>query len=213
MKSLALLLISVVVANSTQFTDYRLALNLTAEEVQECTAPGLFCESCTTVASCTKTGSTFTKTIVGQCSANEKCVNGACTTASDPICDGIARIEFKCKKVGVFPDPFYCNKYYMCVNDGGTLKRFKNECEEGFGFNIATDLCSIKLINNRCVTGEYPVPLCKKLGESAAVAKKPAEYYTCVQKTVKVNGSMKTVLYPELDECPNAKIFSNNECK
>jgi hypothetical protein len=134
------------------------------------------CESCTKLVSCVlNTDKSWTKTSIQSCASPQKCVNGACVNDVDPFCDGIAALAFPCQSEGVFPDPFYCNKFVMCVDTGNkVLKPYVSTCPDGYGFNIANDLCDVKLTDGVCPTGKYPVPLCSKAGQSEALAKKPA---------------------------------------
>ncbi|RZC39644.1 hypothetical protein BDFB_007923 [Asbolus verrucosus] len=213
MKYFAIVLIFGVAA-SKKHLDYRLALNLTVEPAKNCTDVGPFCETCSSLVACMQQGDVFTKAKIGMCSPPEKCVQGVCTEDPEPFCDGIASLPFVCSTVGIFPDPFYCNKFVLCVADSqGNMKPYLNQCDEGYGYDVATDMCSIKLVNKDCTPGIYPVPLCKEAGQSAALVKKPSVYYLCQQRQVKIDAKETTVLYPMLAECPHGETYDNYACK
>jgi hypothetical protein len=208
--SVLLTLLFLAVGHAEKVQDYRLALNLSADAPKDCTSAGLMCESCTKLVSCVlNTDKSWTKTSIQSCASPQKCVNGACVNDVDPFCDGIAALDFPCQSEGVFPDPFYCNKFVMCVNTGTDkgLKPYVSTCPDGYGFNIANDLCDVKLTDGVCPTGKYPVPLCSKAGQSEALAKKPAEYYMCEEYS-----DAKKVLYPFLNVCEGGVAYSNYKC-
>ena len=184
-----------------------MALSKTAETPKNCTTSGLFCETCTSLVACMQNGNTYTKENIQTCDSGEKCINNACTDAEDPICDGIADLAFPCQTVGIFPDPFYCNKFVLCVQVKNTLQAYPNQCEEGLGYNIGTGLCDIILPNGVCPQGDYPVPLCTRISQSDHLENKPQEYYTC-----KEYSTAKDVLYPFINVCPQAQIYNDYTC-
>ncbi|XP_044260987.1 uncharacterized protein LOC123008969 [Tribolium madens] len=207
MKQTALLILFVTFCHAIPLVDYR--ASLMRQPTKNCTSAGLLCETCTDLVACIENNDhTFTKDFVQTCPAGQKCLKGECTNDYDPFCDGVADLAFPCKKVGIFPDPFYCNKYVMCVDLGqNRLQAYLSRCEEGLGYNIATGVCDVKLSGNGCKTDELPVPLCGKAGDSGALKGKPMEYYTCEEYN-----NVKRVLYPVIDVCPNAETYEDYKC-
>ena len=141
--------------------DYRLALAAECTP-RECTSAGPLCESCTSLVACVEDGDTgnYTRNPIETCKGDTPlCIDGECTAGDDPFCTGLSEVSFVCNQIGVFPDPFYHNKYVFCYKDGSTFKSILNVCDDGFGFNIATDLCSEPVTNAECPYEPYPVPL------------------------------------------------------
>ncbi|XP_063916951.1 uncharacterized protein LOC135132706 [Zophobas morio] len=193
--------------HAKNLVDYRVALSKTCEKPKNCTTSGLFCESCSSLVACIQDDDTYTKQNVKTCDYGEKCIKNKCTTAQDPFCDGIADLPFPCQAVGIFPDPFYCNKFVLCVQTKDTFKAYPNQCEQGLGYNIGTGLCDIVLPNGVCPDDEYPIPLCTELGHSEALEGKPQEYFIC-----KEYGRSNDVMYPFIDVCSEAKTYDNYIC-
>lgn len=182
--------------------------NCVFEVVKNCTKPGPFCETCTSLVGCVQqSDGTWTKNPLAKCDAPTKCVGGVCTAKEEPFCWGTADLEFPCKKTGIFPHPFYCNKFVMCVYSASVMKAYLYECPENFRYNVKTDLCDVFLDSGECPEGVLPVPLCETAGQSDAIPEKPAMYYTCEQYS-----QVKKVLYPVLDLCPGAEIYEKYQC-
>ncbi|EFA05441.1 peritrophic matrix protein 1-B precursor [Tribolium castaneum] len=204
MKQTVFLILFVAFSHASPLIDYRLTL----QPPKNCTSAGLLCETCSELVACVENNDhTFRKDHVQTCPSGQKCVKGGCSSDSDPFCDGVADLAFPCKKVGIFPDPFYCNKFVLCVDMGQSrLQAYSSRCEDGLGYNIETGVCDVKL-SGGCKVDEFPVPLCGKAGDSGALEGKPMEYYTCEEYS-----SGKRVLYPVIDVCPNAETYENYKC-
>lgn len=65
---------------------------------------------------------------------NAQCVESLPTTTPKP------KVEFKCTKSGVFPDPYDCHSYYVCDND---LRSSHKTCRVGFYFDQKINLCAL----------------------------------------------------------------------
>ncbi|EFA07893.1 uncharacterized protein LOC660437 [Tribolium castaneum] len=184
-----------------------ITLGKSLEPVKNCTKPGPFCETCSSLVACVQdSDGSWTKNPLAKCDLPSRCVSGVCTTVEEPFCWGTADLEFPCKSVGAFPDPFYCNKFVLCVKEGARLKPYLNECPPGFGFDIKTDLCDSELGDGQCPE-TLPVPICTQAGQSGALDGKPAMYYICEQYS-----EVKKVLYPVLDVCPGAQVYEEYQC-
>lgn len=194
-------------AHSASLIDYRLTLSKVSTPIN-CTSAGPVCQSCKNVVVCIhNSDNSWTHSSVETCPSGEKCIRGSCTSASDPVCDGVADLDFPCNAEGIFPDPFYCNKYVMCVNVGKKLQAYLTTCEEGLSYNIATGMCDTKLENSVCNGGDYPIPLCEKPGDTGPLRNKTAEYYMCQEYSRKIK-----YLYPFIDICPHAGQYDNFNC-
>lgn len=147
--------------------------------------------------------STFTKTPVQRCNVGEKCADAGCTTAPNVFCDGTACLPFPCQDVGLYLDPFYCNRFVLCVRVSPTkLTAYLNECPAGFAFDVATGLCSQKLEKTGCDPMNYPVPLCTSVAQNGPLDKKPALYYICEEYSTAYR-----VLYPVIHVCPGDLLY------
>lgn len=180
---------------------------------KNCTTQGLLCETCSSLVDCIKTSDnppTYTKTPIATCPTNEKCSVDTCTTAQDVFCDGTACLPFPCQDVGIYPDPFYCDYFVLCVRESPIkLTAFLNKCEAGYAFDIGTSLCTKELGSAGCSQDpvDFPVPFCNTLGQSGAIAAKPYLYYICEEYS-----TANRVLYPVLYKCPGSGIFQGNSC-
>ncbi|XP_063916912.1 uncharacterized protein LOC135132676 [Zophobas morio] len=189
--------------------DYRIPLS-TSCTPRECTSPGPLCETCTSLVGCVDIGNgTYNKTQLGNCKPPSYCVVDVCDSNPDPFCSGVTELPFECHQVGVFPHQFYHNKFVYCYKDGANFKSILNECEDGYTFNVANDLCSEHAENAECPHAPYPVPLCNRTAQSGAIEKKPAMYYICKERVV---NSSKTFLYPDLYLCPGAETYVDFTC-
>ncbi|XP_971708.2 uncharacterized protein LOC660379 [Tribolium castaneum] len=180
------------------------------ERAKNCTKPGLFCETCSTLVACVQNDDeTWTKDTVATCNKPERCVRGECTPDLDCFCSGLADSDFPCRKVGIFPHPFYCNKFVLCVKDYNynNLRAYLNECEYGFGFNTRTDICDVPLGDGLCPEGVFPVPPCQELGQSGALPENPAKYYLCEEYS-----TSNKMLYPVINVCPPGEIYDDFQC-
>lgn len=215
-----LILCSIFLATcySKNIVDYR--LTVASDPVLDCYQKGHFCESCTSLVSCQyeAANNSYSKTSRTSCPKPQKCLNkknsknqveGQCSSDIDPICDNIIQVPFECTTEGIFPDPFYFNKFVMCVKDPG-LKPFSATCPSGYGFNVKTDLCDCKLSpEGQCGEEPYPIPVCQEANEAKAIEGKPALYYTCDTKTTK---SGNAVLYPVQRICLGQETYSDYSC-
>ena len=110
--------------------------------------------------------------------------------------------------MGIFPDPFYCNEFVLCVDKAhGKLVPFVNECGDGYGYNPGTSACDVQLDGGQCTEGQYPVPPCNYIGQSGALDENDSIYYTCEQYS-----KIKDVLYPVLDRCPHGEVYRDYGC-
>ncbi|XP_044252709.1 uncharacterized protein LOC123003783 [Tribolium madens] len=178
-----------------------------SERPKNCTKPGLFCETCSNLVACVQNDDeTWTKDTVATCTSPKRCVRGKCTTDFDVFCSGLADLDFPCRKVGIFPHPFYCNKFVLCVKDYN-FRAYLNECEQGFGFNGRTDICDVPLEDGLCPEGVFPVPVCNTWGQSEALPENPAKYYVCEEYS-----SSTKMLYPVINVCPPGEIYDDFQC-
>lgn len=198
--------------------DYR--VTSVQDTLKECPREGPYCESCTSLVICIydEDNENYTKTGGGSCPSSYNCLNrktangittGQCLNETDPICDHVDQVPFPCTSAGIFPDPFYFNKYVMCVSISSSLQPYSATCPSGYGFDVKSDLCSCKLnVDGLCGEDLFPIPVCQTVGEAYAVKGKPAMYYICETKTI----SSKAVLYPVLYVCEGGETYSNYEC-
>lgn len=176
-----------------------------------CTKSGYLCENCTHVSYCIQIpGSIWLKEPLSECSSSEPCLSstGNCSTKSNPSCPiKIEGYEFVCYQIGIFPDPYDCAAYHMCIPSNLSDSEspvsntsIKFTCDSGFGYDASTHKCSINLTNNKCV----PVsPSCKQIGQAGGFKQNPSLYYVCLTQTV----SDKKVLIPAIFECPNDQQY------
>ncbi|XP_077298057.1 uncharacterized protein LOC143919554 [Arctopsyche grandis] len=164
---------------------------------KECENPGFMCDNCSTSAFCIPyPNGDYGKEIIETCPAGSTCLGetGRCTTASNYECDGSSTgYEFYCIQPGVFPDPFSCKKYHICVP--GEYFSYQNECGLGFAYDPLTTLCSIKMVNNSCTS---VIPKCEKPLQSGPVLGNPSIFYMCRPRYI--NGNM--VNLPDFFSCP-----------
>ncbi|KAJ3645666.1 hypothetical protein Zmor_023307 [Zophobas morio] len=194
---------------SEKLIDYRIPLASSCTP-RECISPGPLCETCSSLVACVELANgTYGKHQLATCNSPTHCVHEVCTSDYDPFCAGATELSFPCNQVGSFPDPFYHNRFVLCVDDDSDLKAYSNVCEDGFSFNLANDLCSEVMAHAECPQEPYPVPICHILGQSGALEQKPAMYYICKERTYDSN---KSALYPYLYLCPGGQEYKDFMC-
>ncbi|XP_046391375.1 uncharacterized protein LOC124159540 [Ischnura elegans] len=95
---------------------------------------------------------------------------------------------FKCEKLGSFPDPQDCHKYYQCeINSSGIMTAEHRTCGPGQYFDPQDSICEIGSCINPTTTTKPPKFECESLGEF----QDPVDchhYYICKSDT---NGFIK----------------------
>lgn len=204
----AFLCSSIGVLASSHLPDYRSLGACGPVPIKNCTAPGPFCESCSSLVVCLNEGDGKWKKVPAEtCTTPNKCIGDICTTAPDPVCDGAACLDFPCFNVGIFPDPFDCRSFVFCVQTAtNKLQGFKQQCDDGWGYDITTKTCDKKITDNVCPT-TYPVPLCDEAGKTGSLPEDLSLYFICMQYS-----STNKALYPTLHSCDHGDIFVEYGC-
>lgn len=176
---------------------------------KECTKPGMMCKSCEKLVMCIESEGKYEEMDLQTCSEEQTCLNNECSEDPNPLCPTGAQESFKCRATGMFPDPYNCNIYHICIqksdqvtpNDQDT--QFAMKCDDGYGYDPVSTYCKNPLKNGVC-PDKLPVPVCKELGQSGALIN-PSIYYICIF------GSSGTFV-PELYLCPHGKKFIGGRC-
>ncbi|XP_039435160.1 uncharacterized protein LOC120417272 [Culex pipiens pallens] len=61
----------------------------------------------------------------------------------------LSQVGLRCTSVGVFPDPWRCDRYHHCMTDSGTSDVYT--CPQGYVFNLDTAHC-VQRVNGSCST-------------------------------------------------------------
>ena len=175
---------------------------------RSCTSTGPMCTDCTHATTCIDIGNGEFNEITSQCSYGETCLNGQCTSNSNPPCQ-LPSMHFVCSSTGMYPDQMDCKKYHFCVYVNTRLEVITETCEGDYGYNAGTTYCMTALEQGVCFPNQntYPVPICEWEGQSSYLMQNPTIYYVCQQYNANLD-----VLYPFLYKCPNGKVYNNYVC-
>lgn len=174
--------------------------------INECTSPGLMCETCKKLVQCIETEpGNFTKILIEECNAakNFTCLKNKCSTAINPRCVS-SSTGFKCTHSGIFPDPYDCTRYHICMQQkdivGGKANQMvPMQCQGKYGYDPVSTYCKIPLTDGAC-PDTPPVPECRKSGQSGPI-QNTSIYYICLQNLV-----------PQLFMCPHGTVYIDSKC-
>lgn len=210
---------------------------LTANKGKECTMPGILCDcdDIKNVYVCIRSGDNFIKQHVDTCADELTCIanEGGCSDKPNLQC-GFNKFQMECKSDGIFPDPYNCKKYHICVPDieyahakktttttteepeevstpepeeGGEdteYKAYSLECDEGYGYDPTTTFCQVELKNNECESSL--IPACTTFTLPKSFTSNPSYYYMCAKDV----GSDE--YQPKVFKCPHGEPFINGTC-
>lgn len=141
------------------------------------------------------------------CATGLSCRNstGQCVSTGNYECSLNSTITLPwCLGIGMFPNPYNCNEYYMCSTSSGPATPEK--CSANYAFDSSTGRCSKKLESgSRCASD---IPICTTAGQTGNIASFPNLFYRCTQKTIEGVGW----LVPEIYPCPNNYYFNGAQC-
>lgn len=175
--------------------------------VKNCTKSGYMCDDCRTSSLCILlSDGEYFKEFAATCNGQLSCLEstGRCTTQENIECDSnIVGYKFNCYQPGLFPHPFNCSKYFMCIKENGLLdqKPIELECKNGFGFNPLSTLCNKKVDVGKC---EKLVQPCKNQIASGYIPGNPSLYYVCLPTS--------NIYFPQIFACPFNFEFNGEEC-
>lgn len=183
-------------------------LSVTKFQSGKCQQEGIICLDCETAARClfldnawhpvrfelcdTDAGS-FCNVNEGGCSQRV----GACNPAGQ---EG----TFVCNTMGVFPDPYDCEKYHFCYQNGQNLVSINMVCENT-AFSPTTGDCLLPLNEMVCNSQQWE---CTQAGDMNAWPGNSNIYYICIAD----NRNGIRVLYPALYRCSANQVFSEGLC-
>ncbi|XP_049813025.1 uncharacterized protein LOC126259957 [Schistocerca nitens] len=104
-------------------------------------------------------------------------------------------ISFTCRSIGTFPDPYDCQKFYVC--DAVNGKSAAGSCTGSSAYNPLTSDCSLTTSHRVCTEG--PIPTCSQVGQMGIVQENAAVYYVCLRKGGKI--------VPDMFRCPGSMTF------
>lgn len=108
--------------------------------------------------------------------------------------------------MGVFPDPYNCTKYYICVEgESGKLVSYAYSCSGNWGYNMLSTYCDIPLEYGSCPK-ELLTPPCKELASTGSLEKNKSIWYICVL-------GKDNILVHDLHLCPNGHMYDGMMCK
>ncbi|XP_077289569.1 uncharacterized protein LOC143913564 [Arctopsyche grandis] len=178
----------------------------------DCKTVGFICDECKASYYCVPSSSgNFTLEMIEDCEdAGTTCLEntGKCTSQTNLKCNSsVTEYEFSCHQVGLFPDPFECQKYHLCTETtekSVVPKPQTYECPQGYAYNPLTTMCSKKIVNATTDCKPLIVP-CDGPGQSGGVQSHPNMYYLCLPSENKL-------YYPQLYLCPNGWEYFNDNC-
>lgn len=169
------------------------------------------CEDCFTRVTCVGDEYGFTKIPLETCATDMTCLGSECTSDSNPGC--YPGLTFTCNDIGVFPDPFDCQRYHFCVPQNpttpDTLNHYEALCDGSWGYHAGTTFCQTRLQNNNCYanSNHFPIELCQYSGQTNALSQNPTIYYICAQYSSTID-----MLYPFQFVCPHGGTYNNFQC-
>ncbi|XP_077301102.1 uncharacterized protein LOC143921592 [Arctopsyche grandis] len=178
--------------------------NLYETRTKNCTKSGYMCDDCNTSSFCILlSDGEYFKEQAEKCAGLQTCLEtiGKCTLQENIECDkNIVDYKFECFQPGLFPHPFNCSKYFMCIKENGLLDHtpIELECKNGFGYNPLSTLCNKKEICEKLIQP------CKNQFDSGYIQENPSLYYVCLPTD--------RVYYPQIFVCPFNYEFNGEEC-
>lgn len=132
---------------------------------------------------------------------------GFCENEGQYECTNPEADRIRCNVEGYFPDPFTCNKYFICVlrQDGGFDKHLR-ECKESHTYDPFTKQCKPSKNETRC---NSPVSICNNNTQTAMVSGNPNLFYRCMRENVTVGYNY----LPQMYACPNSFYFNVTTCQ
>lgn len=126
--------------------------------------------------------------------------------SSSGPCNKIGHSQnFVCTSVGIFPDPYDCQKYHFCQQSGNSFGAINLDCGGQSAYNPTTGQCSMTLTDDVCRFNQY---VCDHVGQKAVWPGNDNIFYIC-KETVSGNA---THLYPTMYRCSAEEIFNGTEC-
>lgn len=171
--------------------------------------PGLICYSCSVVATCVRINDEWQTIPVAECDNDEGMYcnirQGGCSDLAGP-CNSVGHKQnFVCSSVGIFPDPYDCQKYHFCQQSGNSLGAINVECGGNSAFNPENGQCSLNLNSDVCLEDQYQ---CERVGQQAAWPGNSNIFYVC---KLEVTGNT-SHLYPALYRCGPEETFNGTIC-
>lgn len=121
-------------------------------------------------------------------------------------CNSIGHQQnFVCSSVGIFPDPYDCQKYHFCQQSGNSLGAINVECGGDSAYNPQSGQCSLHLDHDVCHYDQYR---CDHVGQQAAWPGNDNIFYICKSET----SGNSSHLYPALYRCAADEVFNGTYC-
>ncbi|XP_030385761.1 uncharacterized protein LOC115632670 [Scaptodrosophila lebanonensis] len=176
-------------------------------------SPGPLCETCELMSLCVKNSNGWFGIPLVSCDVkNGYYCNarlGVCSKDLGP-CHPLATADnFKSNLPGIFPDPYDCQRYYLCYYEGSTLTCVIANCDVSKAFDASTGQCSVSPQSAACTQKQFECPY---VGHIAAWPTNPNIYYVC-KATVKQNINDTIIIYPLLQRCSDGQIFVDSFCR
>lgn len=146
------------------------------------------------------------------CGDGETCSSSKlqCTKDSNPECDGAtSQNDFICYALGIFPDPYKCTIYHMCVPDATGVKPNPKSviipCPTGFAFDPVTSTCRINMtaLGGQCTPA---VPMKCVNDTKGPIVQDPSIYYWCMKNPA-------GQFYPVMFRCTKNQQFIDGICR
>lgn len=129
------------------------------------------------------------------CNLNE----GDCSNSTS-ICSDVAQ-TFTCTSEGLFPDPFDCQRYHMCVLFNEVFALESRTCPGVTAYSAASSDCSANILDRICSDAQFS---CESIGDTGAWPGNSNIFYICVH----TNGQY----HPQLHRCTPGYFFQNGTC-
>jgi Chitin binding Peritrophin-A domain len=113
--------------------------------------------------------------------------------------------NFVCTSAGTYPDPYDCQKYHLCYQNGDNLVAVNIECEQKTAFSPMTGTCSQTLKDPVCTDKTF---VCNNVGDKAAWPGNANIFYICMATQIEGKRS----LFPTLYRCPENYSFNGEDC-
>lgn len=151
----------------------------------------------------------YEENVVQTCKTpEESCLLDRCAKEPNPKCPIKGGSSFVCTGTGVFPDPYDCSSYHVCIEKDNIIADDEIpvndlyaavKCPDNWAYNPVSTYCDKALPNGFCPNAP-PIPACREIGDIGAIDG-TSIYYICTNDA-------KGALRPILHMCPHGNIIN-----
>ena len=160
------------------------------------------------VSTCVRVNNEWLTVPVEACSRGEYCnlKEKGCSSNTGP-CNPVGHTgNFVCTSLGIFPNPYDCQRYHVCYQSGINLVSLGFACMHETAFSPTTGECSLTVEDGVCNEPQFK---CENSGDKGSWPGNDNIFYIC--KAVEVNNQR--VLFPTLYRCGSNEVFTGQLCE